>query len=149
MGKTKIRQKSSGTRSKSSRKKNYNRRRTMRKYKGGVGFNSIITFPQQYTYPDNLLNIQPDRAPLVVDTRLLTEPYQVAGKRASKKRRRKMTGGWSIINDNLLLGSNEMSNAPLAFGTTSGSKWMTNEIGAVKRFDGPYLSAGEIKSSLV
>lgn len=135
------------------RKKSCNRRKkcgnkTIRKYKGGVTFNSTIGDSSAYTYVLDKYDVQPDRAPLLFDSRLQTGlPYQVAGKRAHKKRsakRRKMKGGVS-----LLLGSTENTNAPLAFGTTSGAQWMTNEIGAVKQPIGAYLGSGRVQSNLV
>jgi len=135
------------------RKKSCKRRKkcankTIRKYKGGVSFNSVIGDSSAYTYVLDKYDVQPDRAPLLFDSRLQTGlPYQVAGKRANKKRsakRRRMKGGASF-----LLGSTDNLNAPLAFGTTMGAKWITNEIDAVKHPVGAYLDSGRVQSSLV
>lgn len=118
-------------------------KRIYKKMKGGVSFNPVFhagTLPSNTYYELNKYEPDLQRSPELVDARLL--PTMKGGKKRRKSRRKRKMKGGSLIGTDLTTGLNTTNtNTALAFGTTSGTKYMLNELTAEPSESGPYLSS--------
>ena len=103
--------------------------------KGGAVFNSPMDFAKQppgTLDPLNLYSRDVSHGPYHMSSRLI-------GGRKRRNQTKKIRGG-SFLSDPLNqspLGSNSNSNAVFSFGTTSGGKWLANELSGVGNRGGP------------